>query len=92
MNAFLGQLLEEGKFHADPHPGNIMVKSDGTIVLIDFGMVGVIKRQDAMHIRDIVVGIVLKDYGKVVDAIEGMRFLLPNADKQEIERCNQIIG
>ena len=34
-----------------------MVKSDGTIVLIDFGMVGAIKRQDAMYIRDIVIGI-----------------------------------
>ena len=91
IECFLGQLLEEGKFHADPHPGNIMVKSDGTIVLIDFGMVGVIKRQDAMHIRDIVIGIFLKDYGKVVDAIEGMRFLLPNADKQEIERLIKLL-
>src|SRR3954468_6269629 len=91
IECFLGQLLEEGKFHADPHPGNIMVKSDGTIVLIDFGMVGVIKRQDAMHIRDVVIGIFLKDFGKVVDAIEGMRFLLPNADKQEIERLIKLL-
>ena len=45
LESFLGQLLEEGKFHADPHPGNIMVKGDGTIVLIDFGMVGVIKKK-----------------------------------------------
>ena len=89
---FLGQLLQEGKFHADPHPGNIMVKADGTIVLIDFGMVGVIKKQDAMHIRDIVIGILLKDYEKVVHAIEGMRFLLPHADKEEIERLIKIIG
>lgn len=91
IECFLGQLLEEGKFHADPHPGNIMVKSDGTIVLIDFGMVGVIKRQDAMHIRDIVIGIFLKDYEKVVHAMEGMRFLLPHADKGEIERLLRIL-
>jgi predicted unusual protein kinase regulating ubiquinone biosynthesis (AarF/ABC1/UbiB family) len=84
LEAFLGQLLQEGKFHADPHPGNIMVKADGTIVLIDFGMVGVIKKKDAMHIRDIVVGIMLKDYDKVVRALEGMRFLLPHADKEQI--------
>src|SRR3954470_4118917 len=91
IECFLGQLLEEGKFHADPHPGNIMVKADGTIVLIDFGMVGVIRRQDAMHIRDIVIGIFLKDYEKVVHAIEGMRFLLPHADKREIERLIRIL-
>ncbi|WP_428910523.1 ABC1 kinase family protein [Niallia sp. Krafla_26] len=91
LEAFLGQLLEEGKFHADPHPGNIMVKADGTIVLIDFGMVGVIKKKDAMHIRDIVVGIMLKDYDKVVHALEGMRFLLPHADKDEIARIIQLL-
>ena len=47
-----------------------MVKADGTIVLIDFGMVGVIKKKDAMHIRDIVIGIMLKDYDKVVHALK----------------------
>lgn len=91
LEAFLGQLLEEGKFHADPHPGNIMVKADGTIVLIDFGMVGVIKKRDAMHIRDIVIGIMIKDYDRVIQALEGMRFLLPHADKDEIARIIKML-
>jgi predicted unusual protein kinase regulating ubiquinone biosynthesis (AarF/ABC1/UbiB family) len=91
LEVFLGQLLQEGKFHADPHPGNIMVKADGTIVLIDFGMVGVIKKKDAMHIRDIVVGIMLKDYDKVVHALEGMKFLLPHADKEQIAHIIKIL-
>ncbi|WP_071396492.1 ABC1 kinase family protein [Bacillus tuaregi] len=91
LESFLGQLLNEGKFHADPHPGNIMVKADGTIVLIDFGMVGVIRKRDAMYIRDIVIGVMLKDYKKVVDGIEGMRFLLPHADKEEIERVLRML-
>jgi len=91
LEVFLGQLLQEGKFHADPHPGNIMVKADGTIVLIDFGMVGVIKKKDAMHIRDIVVGIMLKDYDKVVHALEGMRFLLPHADKEQIAQIIKVL-
>ncbi|KAA9017068.1 ABC1 kinase family protein [Niallia endozanthoxylica] len=91
LESFLGQLLNEGKFHADPHPGNIMVKADGTIVLIDFGMIGVIRKRDAMYIRDIVIGILLKDYKKVVDGIEGMRFLLPHADKEEIERVLRML-
>ncbi len=91
LEAFLGQLLQEGKFHADPHPGNIMVKADGTIVLIDFGMVGAIKKKDAMHIRDIVIGIMIKDYDRVVKALEGMRFLLPHADKDEIARIIKML-
>lgn len=91
LESFLEQLLNEGKFHADPHPGNIMVKADGTIVLIDFGMIGVIRKRDAMYIRDIVIGIMLKDYRKVVEGIEGMRFLLPHADKEEIERVLRML-
>ena len=40
LDAFLGQIFEAGIFHADPHPGNILVEDDGTIVLIDLGAVG----------------------------------------------------
>lgn len=91
LEAFLDQLLKEGKFHADPHPGNILVRADGTVILIDFGMIGEIRKQDAMHIRDIVIGILLKDYEKVVNALEGMRFLLPHADKDEIQRIIKLL-
>ncbi|RLE25639.1 MAG: hypothetical protein DRJ50_02565 [Actinobacteria bacterium] len=40
IEAFLSQIFDIGVFHADPHPGNILVESDGTIVLIDLGAVG----------------------------------------------------
>ena len=40
FDAFVTQIFEAGIFHADPHPGNILVEGDGTIVLIDLGAVG----------------------------------------------------
>ena len=40
LDAFLTQIFDIGVFHADPHPGNILVEDDGTIVLIDLGAVG----------------------------------------------------
>ena len=37
---FFTMLLKHSIFHADPHPGNISVKDDGTLILYDFGMIG----------------------------------------------------
>ncbi|MFK2825683.1 AarF/UbiB family protein [Bacillus sp. B190/17] len=88
MEMFLEQLLQEGKFHADPHPGNILVKKDGTITLIDFGMVSYIRKSDAASIRQGVEGILIGDYDQVVSSLERLHFLLPDADK---ERLKQII-
>ena len=42
LAAFLNQVMVAGVFHADPHPGNILIDADGTLWLIDFGAVGLI--------------------------------------------------
>ncbi len=46
MDIYLSQIFENGYFHADPHPGNVLVRHDGTICLIDFGMVGKLMKKD----------------------------------------------
>ena len=40
IKTYLKQLLEDGFFHADPHPGNLLVMADGRLAFFDFGMVG----------------------------------------------------
>jgi ubiquinone biosynthesis protein len=40
LSSMLGQILGDGLYHADPHPGNILVNPDGTLWLLDFGAVG----------------------------------------------------
>ncbi len=45
MEIYLTQIFDFGFFHADPHPGNILVRPNGKIVLIDFGMVGKISKR-----------------------------------------------
>ena len=45
FNSFSSQIFDAGLFHADPHPGNILVEKDGTIALIDLGAVGHLARR-----------------------------------------------
>ncbi|HVU15324.1 MAG TPA: AarF/UbiB family protein [Candidatus Didemnitutus sp.] len=40
FRAYLKQVLLDGLFHADPHPGNVFITNDGRVALIDLGMVG----------------------------------------------------
>jgi ubiquinone biosynthesis protein len=46
MDIYLSQIFEYGFFHGDPHPGNVLVREDGTIILLDFGMVGQLMKKD----------------------------------------------
>ncbi|MBD7908107.1 ABC1 kinase family protein [Sporosarcina gallistercoris] len=78
---FLEQVLEGGQFHADPHSGNLMVQEDGTLVLIDFGMVVTISPAEADSMFLIVEGIIFKQYDRVLDGLEQLKFLLPDADR-----------
>ncbi|RWZ59140.1 AarF/ABC1/UbiB kinase family protein [Halobacillus fulvus] len=80
------QFLDAGMFHSDPHPGNLMLREDGTVVIIDFGMVGIIRNEDVTSIRKMVQGFILSDYDRVVEALQEMNFLLPDADTERMKK------
>ncbi|MCR5886740.1 AarF/UbiB family protein [Hymenobacter sp. J193] len=61
MDIYLTQIFEFGRFHADPHPGNVLVRPDGTIVLIDFGMVGKLTKQQKYAFAGVFIGMARQD-------------------------------
>ncbi|MFD2718435.1 ABC1 kinase family protein [Hymenobacter monticola] len=61
MDIYLTQIFEFGVFHADPHPGNVLVRPDGTIVLIDFGMVGRLTKQQKYAFAGVFIGMARQD-------------------------------
>ncbi len=62
-------VCEHGFFHADPHPGNFFIESDGTIGLIDFGMVGNLDEQTQDHLADLLIYINHQDADRLVDVL-----------------------
>jgi ubiquinone biosynthesis protein len=67
VNAYFKQILEDGFFHADPHPGNIFVMSDGKIGLMDFGIVGRVSTELREIIANTLLALINKDFDKLVD-------------------------
>ena len=61
MDIYLTQIFEFGFFHADPHPGNVLVRPDGTLVLIDFGMVGKLTKQQKYAFAGVFISMARQD-------------------------------
>ncbi|QZH75740.1 MAG: 2-polyprenylphenol 6-hydroxylase [Erythrobacter sp.] len=65
--AFLTQAISGGFFHADMHQGNLFVKADGTIVAIDFGIMGRIDRRARQWLAEILYGLITGNYRRVAE-------------------------
>ncbi|KAB7772409.1 2-polyprenylphenol 6-hydroxylase [Xanthomonas maliensis] len=65
----LKMMLEDGCFHADPHPGNVFYLRDGRIAVIDFGMVGRIAEQRRLQVAQLLHGMVSCDAEAVIDVL-----------------------
>lgn len=87
MQAYLKQILSDGFFHADPHPGNVLVRPGPVIILLDFGMVGEISPEMRDNIRRVFVGVVRRDFDDVINALARLGFLTPNADRRAVRRA-----
>ena len=86
------QILRDGFFHADPHPGNLRVAPDGTIVFLDFGMVGYLNEVRKRTISDFFIGLTTQDAGRVVRAAVDMDAVPSRVNMRQFERdIDQII-
>jgi ubiquinone biosynthesis protein len=62
LRAVIKQILVDGFFHADPHPGNVLVDTrDGTIVFLDLGLIGQLDRDQRFDLLDLMWSVVQKD-------------------------------
>ena len=68
VDNFVKQVIDDGFFHADPHPGNVMIRG-GKIVWMDMGMMGRLTDRDREFISRAVEGVALNDIGMIQDCV-----------------------
>ncbi|MGA0980347.1 MAG: ABC1 kinase family protein, partial [Candidatus Nanopelagicales bacterium] len=69
LDSFLSQILVDGVYHADPHPGNVLVDRGGTLWFIDFGAVGWIDPVTLEGLQQMALGFTLRDPSVLARAV-----------------------
>ncbi|PSP02244.1 MAG: hypothetical protein BRC47_08135 [Cyanobacteria bacterium QS_7_48_42] len=86
---YLRQLLHDGFFHADPHPGNLAVTPEGELIFYDFGMMGRIKSNVRDGLMETLFGITEKNADRVVNSLVELGALTPVEDMGPARRSIQ---
>ncbi|MDQ1523766.1 MAG: hypothetical protein QOE47_1690 [Pyrinomonadaceae bacterium] len=82
IRTYLKQLLEDGFFHADPHPGNLLVMDDGRLAFFDFGMTGRITPRLQSQMIDAFFHVVSRDVHGLAQDLINLNFLKPGVDPE----------
>ncbi len=86
VSAYFKQILEHGFFHADPHPGNILVTPAGTIAFLDFGQVGRVSDALKESIASLLMALLKKDFDRIIDEYIEMGIVPHEVNLEEFRR------
>ena len=82
QEVYLQMIIEDGVFHADPHPGNLAVDDRGAVIFYDFGMAGRVDPFIQGKIVDFYVAVARQDIDGILDTLIAMGTLSPEADRE----------
>ena len=79
---YLQMIIQDGVFHADPHPGNLAVAEDGSIIFYDFGMSSTVDPFIQDKIVEFYIAVANQDIDAILDTLIDMGTLSPSADRK----------
>jgi ubiquinone biosynthesis protein len=82
--AYMKQIFEDGFFHGDPHPGNLLVTPRGILVFLDFGIVGVIRPERRMWFNGVITSLVEKNPMLLVKSLESLGVAIPEENRESL--------
>jgi ubiquinone biosynthesis protein len=92
IQSFLRHAIRDGFFHADMHPGNLFVDSQGRLVAVDFGIMGRLSRKDRRFLAEILFGFITRDYTRVSEVHFDAGYVPENQDRAIFAQALRAIG
>ena len=89
---FLRHAVRDGFFHADMHQGNLFVSKNGTIMPVDFGIMGRLDKANRKYLAEILYGFIKRDYDKVAEVHFLAGLVSKNVSKSEFAQALRSIG
>ncbi|HNT76924.1 MAG TPA: AarF/ABC1/UbiB kinase family protein [Anaerolineae bacterium] len=86
VTAYCQMIFTDGLYHADPHPGNILVQPDGSIVFLDFGAVAQLSPEMKSGILQFFQGIFKRDHDQISAGLQQMGLIALHEDSHHIEQ------
>ena len=87
LRSMVYQITEGGVFHADPHPGNVLLLTDGRLALLDFGSVGRLDAQQRAALQNLLLALGRGDPAALRDALLELVTRTVDIDEQQLERA-----
>src|SRR5512136_2667962 len=84
FQAYLKMIFEDGFFHGDPHPGNLLVTKEGTIVFLDFGIVGILRPEKRQHFINLLFALVNDDIELMLRSLEGFGIVISEENREPL--------
>lgn len=92
LQLFLSHALRDGYFHADMHQGNLKVAPDGSVIAIDFGIMGQIDEYTRRVYAEILMGFIHRDYRRVAEVHFEAGYVPADRDIDEFARALRAVG
>ena len=90
---YLRMMMVDGFLHADPHPGNLLVQDDGTIIVLDWGMVLEVPSWTREHILDLALTVERDDLDGMISGMYRLGMISPEVSRGEIrEAATEILA
>ncbi len=92
IQVFLRHALRDGFFHADMHQGNLRIRPDGTLVILDYGIMGRLDTVTRRHYAEILYGFLTRNYRRVAEVHFEAGYVPPDRDVEEFAQALRAIG